>query len=350
MKKLFSGITVLAVAAGIMFSGSAQAVTPAWNTTGSYDVAFTCVTGCSGSYTHDLELTQDSSGNLTGSGGYPANTTNVYTWVLTSGTVSGNSVDFLANYTATPDAVTPQTVMHVTGTVAGDGSISGTWTDNYQGGSRGGTFTTTAGHATLISSTGLSFSVNPWVYDPDHLGTASASWQVIPTNATYPTNKDTCKNGGWQNTAYIPAFKNQGQCVSYVANLPQVLTLTKSSATDTNVAAGADIVGEEGIILTSLGFDVKNGTYCGAGAPRFNVYTTSGVYYFFGCTYGTHTDLGNGWTRVTFTNADAFPSDGTTVFPGFGSTTVTNIEIVQDEQGSTTLDNIQINGGVVGGM
>ena len=29
-----------------------------------------------------------------------------------------------------------------------------------------------------------------------------------------PTTKDQCKNGGWRN---FPGFKNQGQCVSFVA-------------------------------------------------------------------------------------------------------------------------------------
>lgn len=33
---------------------------------------------------------------------------------------------------------------------------------------------------------------------------------------THPTSKDQCKNGGWQ-SFNEPAFKNQGDCVSYVA-------------------------------------------------------------------------------------------------------------------------------------
>jgi len=31
---------------------------------------------------------------------------------------------------------------------------------------------------------------------------------------SFPTSKDQCKNGGWRN---FPGFKNQGDCVSYVA-------------------------------------------------------------------------------------------------------------------------------------
>jgi hypothetical protein len=32
-----------------------------------------------------------------------------------------------------------------------------------------------------------------------------------------PTSKDQCKNGGWRN---FPQFKNQGDCVSFVAENP----------------------------------------------------------------------------------------------------------------------------------
>ena len=41
----------------------------------------------------------------------------------------------------------------------------------------------------------------------------AVSWQLVPTR------KDQCKNGGWKN--YVDntgtPFKNQGDCVSYVA-------------------------------------------------------------------------------------------------------------------------------------
>ena len=37
----------------------------------------------------------------------------------------------------------------------------------------------------------------------------------VPAPAT-PTSKDDCKNGGWKNFTN-PAFKNQGDCLSFVA-------------------------------------------------------------------------------------------------------------------------------------
>jgi len=42
--------------------------------------------------------------------------------------------------------------MHVMGTIAPDGTMSGTWSDNYQAGTRTGTWTTTSGNAVAIST------------------------------------------------------------------------------------------------------------------------------------------------------------------------------------------------------
>lgn len=115
------------------------------------------------------------------------------------------------------------------------------------------------------------------------------------------------------------------------------LRLEKNVPTSDCSAAGATVNGVEGITLTELNFDVKG--YCGAGAPRFNVVTSDNVTHFFGCASGTATDMGNGWTHVVFdpsNPAQAFP----VIAPG---TTVTSIELIQDEQGKTNLDNISIN-------
>jgi hypothetical protein len=127
----------------------ALAATPNWNTSGAYVVAFNYL---GSDYAHDMTLTQDGAGALTGSGGSPSGA-QTYTWVITSGSVSGDTITFSANYTATADAVTPQTTMQVTGTIAPNGSMSGTWTDNYQGGARAGTWTSTSGTAVAIPVT-----------------------------------------------------------------------------------------------------------------------------------------------------------------------------------------------------
>jgi hypothetical protein len=149
MKKISAQLLMLAILV-LPFANAApaEAAVPAnWDTTGSYVIAFNYF---GTDYNHDMSLVQDNTGNITGNGGNPVGA-NLYTWVLTSGTVSGDTIDFLANYTATPDAVTPQTVMHVVGTIAPNGTMSGTWADNYAGGQRGGTFRTVLGSAVVLN-------------------------------------------------------------------------------------------------------------------------------------------------------------------------------------------------------
>jgi hypothetical protein len=223
-----------------------------------------------------------------------------------------------------------------------------------------GLFASVAGAQTLTAS--------PWTYDPDNTGTVSAAWVVTGTTTsstgsttpTLPAAKNDCKNGGWNQGPLAGLFKNQGDCVSTfehnqhatstsTTTYDYALSLQKNASTTVNAAAGATIDGLATSTLTELGFDYKTDTYCSAGSPRFNVNTTAGTYYFFGCTYGTHTDLGNGYTQVRFSNADAYPADGVTAFPGFGSTTVTSIDVVQDEEGQALLDNIDVNGTIITG-
>ena len=135
----------------------------------------------------------------------------------------------------------------------------------------------------------------PWKYDPGKTGTVVAHWT---------------KEG---------------------------LSLQKNTATATNAAAGAEIKGVEGDRLESLSFEVKDGSYCGAGAPRFNVYTTAGTS-FLGCIHGEQTPLDNGWTKVTFSGDEVGVAVGT-----FGST-ITGADVVMDEQGQTLLRNITVDG------
>lgn len=115
-----------------------QAVAPNWDTTGDYVVTMEHL---GSDHDHDMTLVQDDSGNLTGNGGSPAGA-NTYLWTINSGTVDGDSIEFTADYTATADAVDPQTTLIVEGTIDPDGTMSGTWSDNYDGGDRSGTWTT----------------------------------------------------------------------------------------------------------------------------------------------------------------------------------------------------------------
>lgn len=164
------------------------------------------------------------------------------------------------------------------------------------------------------------FEVEPWIYDPGHTGAIISRW--VPF-------------GGRHDPAII---------------------MSKILPTAADAAAGATVEGVDGITLTELGFDVFRGGHCGAGAPRFNVTTTDGFVYFFGCAYGTHSpapDKPATFTRVRFSDHDAFKQlDSDPPWPGFGRARVSSIEIVFDEgvddgSGFTAIDDVDINGELV---
>jgi hypothetical protein len=154
MNKTLTRIASVAVTAAMLAIplSSALAAAPLWNATGNYVISFVYL---GSPYAHDMTLTQDAAGTLTGSGGSPVGGSHVYQWHLTSGSVSGNTISFVADYTASADAVTPQTTLHVVGTIGAGGTMSGTWSDNYQGGTRTGTWSTTSGTATAITAATL---------------------------------------------------------------------------------------------------------------------------------------------------------------------------------------------------
>jgi len=130
-------------------------------------------------------------------------------------------------------------------------------------------------------------------------------------------------------------------------NSNHALYLQKFGPTADNSSAGASVDGVAGTTLTQLGFDYRNDGHCGAGAPRFDVFTTDNVDHFFGCIYGSHSPAGTpGWTQVRFTPADGLPP----VAPG---EIVQSVDIVFDEgtdqgQGFVYLDNIDYNGMIAG--
>lgn len=145
------GMSAVLASFALVFIFPVQATSPNWDTTGDYVVVFEHQ-GSDNS--HDMTLEQDEFGDLTGDGGSPAGA-NTYLWTITSGSVTGDSIEFTADYTATPDAVTPQTTMEVEGTIASDGTMSGTWSDNYDGGDRSGTWATESGEASELQTGSL---------------------------------------------------------------------------------------------------------------------------------------------------------------------------------------------------
>ncbi len=154
MKKtlsMFLGASTLVASLAFALVLPALATAPNWDTTGDYVVTMEYL---GSDYDHDMTLTQDESGNLSGHGGSPAGA-NTYLWTVQDGLVSGDSIEFTAHYTATPDAVSPQTILEVEGTIAADGTMSGTWSDNYAGDDRSGTWTTASGVAMEIEAGAL---------------------------------------------------------------------------------------------------------------------------------------------------------------------------------------------------
>ena len=144
------------------------------------------------------------------------------------------------------------------------------------------------------------------------------------------------------------------------------LLLSKNGPTPDCSSAGATIKGlRRQTTLTELGFDYRNGTHCGAGAPRFNITSTLGFTYFAGCAAGTKTPAPQDpleWTRVRITEAaQVFPASPTApVFAfGPGGTEVRSISILFDEGTDTTgvedprgvglavIDNIDVNGQLI---
>jgi hypothetical protein len=119
-------------------------------------------------YEHDAFLTQ--SGNtITGiNGGYPVGGSYQYAWVVTGGSVSGNTIHLTMYYTV--GAVCSMTM---DGNIAPDGTMSGTWSDNCYG-DRTNTWVSTSG-------TALSDSDCDGVYDSNDL--CSGTVADVPTVA-----------------------------------------------------------------------------------------------------------------------------------------------------------------------
>jgi hypothetical protein len=144
------------------------------------------------------------------------------------------------------------------------------------------------------------------------------------------------------------------------------LLLNKNGPTPNCSASGATIEGlpKGGTTISELGFDYRIGGHCGAGAPRFNITTTTGVFYFAGCGRGQESAAPQDpaeWTRVRFAagvgNVD--PADPASPPFVFGVTRVKSIDIAYDEGTDTSspsdptgvglavLDNIDISGKLI---
>lgn len=145
-----AAILLIGAAAPLIAQSAVQALPANWNVNGNYRVDF--VYG--GSHNpYDLALSGQIGNSFNVTGNYPSGGPYTYGWTG-NGTVSGNSVTMSVNYVL--GAV--GTHMDMSGTIAANGTMSGSWTDNY-GGSRNGTWSTTSGAAAQSIATIV--KVNP---------------------------------------------------------------------------------------------------------------------------------------------------------------------------------------------
>jgi hypothetical protein len=178
------------------------------------------------------------------------------------------------------------------------------------------------GSVAAYASTATVTTASPWAYacGSTTFGTPAA------------TKQDTPGTGG------CPANDVLG--TAEAALVSGTLTLSKlcgeadsAKCTADDLASGATVKGLT--TLTSASWDLAEGSYCGAGAPRLNVVTTDGKTHFFGCAAnksGNHVDL----------KLDA-AGDGSGN-GGIVGKTVTSIDLVQDETGTAILSNLSFTG------
>jgi hypothetical protein len=126
------------------------------------------------------------------------------------------------------------------------------------------------------------------------------------------------------------------------------LTLGISATVPFPPGASADATIDEvvGDTLISLGLDHELMTHCTGGSPRYSVETAEGSY-AFGCASGTHVAGADGWETITFSDADVQVLAGAP-WPGFGMAVMTFLQLLQDEGGTTVVDNLMVNGVIIG--
>ena len=212
--------------------------------------------------------------------------------------------------------------------------------------------------ASGVAFAATKFSVTSREFDPAGTFLVQAEWLSgigCPTNARVSADGSTT-------TAYTDPACATGDSSD---NRNEGLLLVKTGPTANFASAVADIKGVKGPI-TELGYDIRKpisavtpmGSHCGAGAPRFDITTTTASY-FIGCNSppAVQTATGNGWIRLRWGGAVpllGFNTSTGLLVPVTGD--VKSIQIVFDEGqdtgpdffGLAVLDNIDINGTLVG--
>jgi hypothetical protein len=220
------------------------------------------------------------------------------------------------------------------------------------------------------------FDVHPAVYDPAHTDLVQSVWLAgtgCPTNAGVSTT-----GGNKPDSTYTDTACPTGDTKD---NSNDGLLLVKTGPTANYAAALANITGlPNNTVLSEIGYDIRKpgtpgtepstepggaydhrGSHCGAGAPRFDITTANGNSYFVGCASPPAVVMSSsqGWIRLRWGTGSSGSVKGYNAATGnLESITspVTNVQIVFDEGqdtgpdnfGAAILDNIDINGSLVG--
>jgi hypothetical protein len=124
--------------------------------------------------------------------------------------------------------------------------------------------------------------------------------------------------------------------------------LVNNAGAANKARAGIILHNVEGLTLTTLGFDIREGSQCTLKGPRFLVVTTDDVVHTLGgCVFANAQPVpAKGWRRFRFDPAKAVPAIAQ-------DATVKSIALVLDDGpdvdgGLVVLDNINVNGNLVG--
>ncbi len=124
MKKIILGLVGISVGLSLLVFTQAAKADVLWDMAGNYTIDFVCTSGCSGTYTHQMNIASMDlgTGAFSGTGNYQPGTP---TWTH-SGYINGSDIDFTIDYDGSTYYV------DVIGTIASNGSISGTASNNTQ--------------------------------------------------------------------------------------------------------------------------------------------------------------------------------------------------------------------------
>lgn len=143
--------------------------------------------------------------------------------------------------------------------------------------------------------------------------------------------------------ALVPGVYDPGHtgCVkaTYIKKT-KTLHLEKNCPTATNAAAGADITRVSGQTFQSASFTLASASQCQGGSPRFNVVTTTGLF-FLGCNNVTPTTNANGTLTYIFTAATLAAAGQQVPTP---TGTIQSVSVLIDVQGTADLTRVTFNG------